>query len=171
VAKARLATIDNAGKSSDEIWAQRQAEWQRRDKENADKLAALEADRANVEHRARQVARDRKLSDILDNAVDTELARTHCLNRMPGVTADLLGNLSITDAAGVEHTGSDAELLIKKWWADNGTFLRRAPAPGPSGGSATRPVERNETYVLGHGGDLTSRLIKADRAQAQAKRK
>lgn len=170
-AKARLAEIDNKGKSTDEIWMQRQAEWQRRDKENADRIAALAAEKAETENRAKMNARDRKLADILDGAVDTELARTHCLNKMPGVSADLAGNLQVVDAAGIEHSGKDAELLIKKWWADNGTFLRRAPAPGPSGGSAIRPVERNEPYVYGQGGDLTARLLKAERATAQGKRK
>jgi hypothetical protein len=124
-----------------------------------------------TENRARAHARDRRLGDLLDGAVDTELARTHLLNKMPGVTADLQGNLQITDAAGIEHQGKDAELLIKKWWGDNGTFLRRAPVPGPSGGSATRPAERTQTYDYGQGGDLTDRLLKADRANQQAKRR
>jgi hypothetical protein len=170
-AKARLAEIDNKGKSADEIWVARQAEWQRRDKENADKLAQLESARFETENKAKMNARDRKLADILDNAVDSELARTHCLNKMPGISADMQGNLMITDAAGIEHTGADAELLVKTWWANNGQFLRRAPSPGPSGGSATRPVERTETYAYGQGGDLTARLLKAERANAQAKRK
>jgi Skp family chaperone for outer membrane proteins len=39
-AKARLAKIDDAGKSSDQIWTERQAEWQRRDQENQNRLAA-----------------------------------------------------------------------------------------------------------------------------------
>jgi hypothetical protein len=172
-ARAELAKHANAGKSESQIWTERQAEWQRQQAESAKRVAELEGANRSTEERARAAARDRRLSDLLDGAIDPELARTACLLKVPNVSADLDGKLTVVDAAGIEHTGREAESIIKAWWDVGGTFLRRAPAPGPRGGDATRPPNQNpQPYQYGQQGvDLQDRLLRAERANQAARRK
>jgi hypothetical protein len=143
-ARARLKAIDDAGKTEDQLWKERQIEWQRQ-LEQA-KSETLQERKVSEEREAayRTAARDRKLQELLSaNATNPRAALLCALDSMPGLKADESGRLVLTDAAGIDHVGEAAEAKIQTWWSDQ-KWLHRAPAPGPAThGGANAPAPKD----------------------------
>jgi hypothetical protein len=147
IAAGRLREIDDAGKSKEQLWQERQAEWQRQQAEKDAQLEAARKAHAEAMARYQQTLVDQRLSMLLTGAVDLELAVLAAKHRLTGKLAvDDSGRLIHEDLAGVQRIGKDAEAFVGAWWQTQ-SALRSPPAsagPPTSGGvkgADTAPVE------------------------------
>lgn len=140
-AKAQLSEYKNKGKTSEEIWTERQKEWQRREQE---KQAAIEErDRALIAktQEVKTIRRDLMLRSMLSDSADQDLAMLAVLKDFPSLSVNDRGEMTYTDEAGVEFAGSDVTKRLASWW-EGKTILHKAPPNGPSIKKSNEPASK-----------------------------
>jgi hypothetical protein len=174
-AQARLAKIDNEGKSEAELFAQRQQAWQAQDEAKNERITELETQiKQQAEARA-NAARDQKLGSLLVGATNPDLALLWARQNLKGLTINEDGDLIYTESTGVPHVGLAAEKIVQDWWAKQAD-LRTSPPPGPAitGSAESPPAPQAEVFNPDPSLPLSERLTAAaefDMRQAAKGRK
>jgi flagellar biosynthesis GTPase FlhF len=156
-------TKDAGNKTAEQLLAERQKEWETREKSYADKLA--EEKRLRDEYAARVAQRDldAQLRTLLTDAVNPEIAFIYAREKLgKSLKINENGEMVHIDAAGVERVGADAHKMVADWWSGIADLRRAGPAgPGTRGGN-TPPRTAPAPYKLGSG---LAAAAAADRAK------